>query len=64
MRVGVMGLHYGHIGGMFSSAVKAKDAELVGIVEADDDLYAKYTEGRSITRYGSLDEMLEGTGSQ
>ena len=59
MKVGVMGLHYGHIGGMFGSAVKAKDAEMVGIVEADDNLYAKYTEGRSIPRFGSLDEMIE-----
>ena len=60
MRVGVMGLHYGHIGGMFGSAAKAEDAELVGIVEADDDLYAKYTENRSVPRFTSLEEMLEG----
>ena len=58
MRVGVMGLHYGHFGGMYSSTVQAKDAELVGIVEADDEFYAKYSDGGSIPRFSTLKEML------
>ncbi len=59
MRVGVMGLHYGHIGGMLSSAADAKDAELVEIVEPDDTLYQKYTVDAKIPRFSSLHEMLE-----
>ena len=59
MRVGIMGVHYGHIGGIFSSALAAKDAELVGIVEDGDDLYNKYTSDVDIPRFRSLAEMLE-----
>ena len=59
MRIGVMGVHYGHIGGMFSSAANAPDGEMVGLVEPDDALYERYTKDRSIPRYPSLDEMLE-----
>ena len=58
MRVGVVGLHNGHIGGMFESAAAAADAELVGIVEPDDRLYAQYTESRPITRYSTTSELL------
>ena len=59
MRIGIMGLHYGHIGGMFASAAKASNGEIVGIVEADDALYQRYTEKQSIPRYASLEEMLD-----
>lgn len=59
MRIGVMGLHYGHIGGMFRSAAKADDGEMVGIVEADDALYERYTKDRKVPRYRTLEEMLE-----
>ena len=58
MRIGVMGVHYGHIGGMFRSALEAENGELVGIVEADDKLYQQYTAEVAIPRYHSLDEML------
>ncbi len=59
MRIGVMGVHYGHIGGMFRSASNAENGEIVGIVEADDALYEKYTQDRAIPRYKSLRDMLE-----
>ena len=42
MRIGVMGVHYGHIGGMFRSAAEAPDGEIVGLVEPDDVLYQRY----------------------
>jgi predicted dehydrogenase len=58
MRIGIMGVHYGHIGGMFSSAANAKNGELVGIVEADDALYEQYNARVPMPRYNSLEEML------
>jgi predicted dehydrogenase len=58
MRIGVMGVHYGHIGGMFQSAVKADEGEIVGLVEADDALYERYTQEHAVPRYESLEEML------
>ncbi len=58
MRIGIMGVHYGHIGGMLQTALKAPDAELVGLVETDDGLYRRYTQKHSIPRYHSLEEML------
>lgn len=61
MKIAVMGVHYGHIGGMFRSAVKAPNAELVGIVEPDDTLYEQYTRDIDITRFPSLQEMLDTT---
>lgn len=59
MRVGVIGLHYGHIEGMFSSAAAAKDAEIVGIVESDDALYDRYSGDRDIPRYRTPEELFE-----
>lgn len=59
MRIGVMGVHYGHIGGMFRSAAGAPNGELVGIVEADDALYERYTKDQKIPRYATLEDMLE-----
>lgn len=59
MKIGVMGVHYGHIGGMFRSARNAPNAELVGIVEPDDALYERYTKGGDIPRYPALDDMLD-----
>jgi predicted dehydrogenase len=60
MRVGVMGIHYGHIGGMFRSAVDAHNAEIVGIVEPDDGLYQQYSADLDIPRFESLEAMLDG----
>ncbi len=59
MRIGIMGVHYGHISGMFRSAVNAPNGEIVGIVEPDDTLYRKYTENTRIPRYPTLSAMLE-----
>lgn len=59
MKIGIMGVHYGHIGGMFRSAVDAPNGELVGIVEPDDALYEKYTAAQKIPRYPTLADMLE-----
>lgn len=58
MKIGIMGVHYGHIGGMFRSAAEASNGEIVGFVEPDDALYEKYTTDKKITRYASLDDMI------
>ena len=58
MRIGIMGVHYGHIGGMFRSAVAADEGEIVGLVEADDSLYERYAGEPPIPRYETLAEML------
>ena len=59
MKIGIIGIHYGHISGMFHSAVNAPNGEIVGIVESDDALCEKYTADRNITRFATLDLMLE-----
>ncbi len=59
MRIGIMGMHYGHIGGMFHSAINAPNGEVVGLVEADDALYQKYTAQQAIPRFATLEDMLE-----
>ena len=59
MKIGIMGMHYGHIGGMLHSAINAPNGEVVGIVEADDALYQQYTETQAIPRFASLEDMLE-----
>ncbi|MDP6354686.1 MAG: Gfo/Idh/MocA family oxidoreductase [Planctomycetota bacterium] len=59
MRIGIMGVHYGHIGGMFHSAVNAPDGEIVGLVEPDDALYERYTKELDIPRFDSLKKMLD-----
>ena len=61
MKIAVMGVHYGHIGGMFRSAVKAPNAELVGIVEPDDTLYEQVTRDIHVPRFPTLPEMLDAT---
>ena len=58
MRIGIVGVHYGHIAGMVQSARQADNGDIVGLVEADDGLYGKYTEGAPIPRYETIDEML------
>ena len=58
MRIGIMGVHYGHIGAMVQSALRAPEAEMVGLVEANDDLYQRYTRECSIPRFQGLEEML------
>jgi predicted dehydrogenase len=59
MKIGIMGVHYGHIGGMFRSAVQANNGEIVGMVEANDSLYEKYTAENKIPRYTSLNDLID-----
>ena len=61
MKIAVMGVHYGHIGGMFRSAANAPNAELAGIVEPDDNLYEQVTRDVHVPRYPTLQEMLDAT---
>jgi len=58
MRIGIVGVHYGHIGGMLQSAQAAANGEIVGLVEADDALYERYAAKANIPRFNSLEEML------
>jgi predicted dehydrogenase len=58
VRIGIMGVHYGHIGGMLNSALAAPDGEIVGMVEPDDALYQAQGGERDIPRYPSLEDML------
>ena len=58
MRLGIAGVHYGHIPGMVSTARDAANAEIVGLVEADDALYDQFTRESPIPRFRTLEEML------
>jgi predicted dehydrogenase len=42
VRVGIVGLVHGHVGGFISSAEQSKDIVIVGIVEADTQLAGEY----------------------
>ena len=56
MRIGIMGVHYGHIGGMIQSALQATNGQIVGLVEEDDALCARYA---SIPRFATLEDMID-----
>ncbi len=58
MRIAIVGLHYGHIAGMLSSARSAPSAEWVGVVEADEALCQRHLSDLNIPRYNSIDELL------
>ena len=58
MRIGIAGLHYGHIGGILASVFAARDAELVGVVEADESHCERHLGARPIRRYQSIDALL------
>ena len=60
MRIGIVGVHDGHISGMVQSARQAVGSEIVGLVEADDVLYNRYTEEEVIPRYDSVQALLDG----
>jgi predicted dehydrogenase len=59
MRIGIMGVHYGHVRGMISSALAAKNAEIVGIVEPEDTLYEGICRTMDIPRFPTLADMLD-----
>ena len=56
MRIGIMGVHYGHIGGMIQSALQASNGQIVGLVEEEDALCARHA---SIPRFATLEEMID-----
>ena len=56
MRIGIVGVHYGHIGGMIQSALQASNGQIVGLVEADDALCARYP---SIPRFATLADLID-----
>ena len=56
MRIGIMGVHYGHIGGMIQSALQATNGHIVGLVEDDDALCERYS---SIPRFATLEDMID-----
>lgn len=60
MRIGIVGLREGHVSGMLSSARKSANAELVGVVESDDNLYEALigSKGLCVPRYPTLVDML------
>src|SRR5690606_24210439 len=58
LRIGIMGAHDGHIGGMLQSALEAPNAEIVGIVESNDQQYEWACRTREIPRYPTLDDMI------
>ncbi len=58
MRVAVVGLHYGHIGGMLCSARNACEVEWVGIVEDDETLCQRHLGDLTMPRYHDIDQLL------
>ena len=60
MRVAVVGLHYGHIGGMLSSARNSCDVEWVGVVEDDETLCQRHLRDLNMPRYRDIDQLLAG----
>ena len=59
MKIGIAGVHYGHIGGMFRSAINASNGDVIGIYEPDDDLFHKYADKHGLDRYDSLEALVE-----
>ena len=59
MRIGIAGVHYGHIGGMFRSAIAAPNGEVIGIYEPDDEAFRKYADEHGLKQYESLEALVE-----
>lgn len=59
MKIGIAGTHYGHIGGMFKSAINAPNGEVIGIYEPDDDHFHKYADEHQLKRFDSLDALID-----
>ncbi|HAA78251.1 TPA: hypothetical protein DCE37_24400 [Candidatus Latescibacteria bacterium] len=59
MKIGIAGVHYGHIGGMFRSAINAPNGEVIGIYEPDDELFRKYADEHDLARFDSLDALID-----
>ena len=59
MRIGIAGVHYGHIGEMFRSAMDAPNGETIGLHEPEDDLFHEFADKHGLKRYGSLEALVE-----
>ncbi|HEY6467237.1 MAG TPA: Gfo/Idh/MocA family oxidoreductase, partial [Candidatus Acidoferrales bacterium] len=61
VRVAIVGLEHGHVAGFLNAFPKQQDAQLVGIVDADTALCAKYEQQYHLSPrmfYATLDELL------
>ena len=59
MKIGIAGVHYGHIGGMLRSAIDAPNGETIGLYEPDDELFNQYAGEHGLERYDSLEALVE-----
>jgi predicted dehydrogenase len=61
VRVAIVGLEHGHVAGFLNAFPKQQDAQLVGIVDADTALCAKYEQQYHLSPnmfYATLDDLL------
>ena len=61
VRVAIVGLEHGHVAGFLNAFPKQQDAQLVGIVDADQALCAKYEQQYHLSPsmfYATLDDLL------
>jgi predicted dehydrogenase len=58
MKIGIAGVHYGHIGGMFRSAISAPNGTVIGIYEPNDDLFHKYADEHNLNRFDDLEALV------
>lgn len=61
MKIGVAGVHYGHVGGMVSYAAQVAGVEIVGIAEADEKLLAEACKRYKCQGYTRLEDLLSHT---
>jgi len=62
LRVGIVGLVHGHVGGFFQHSMNDPNVTLVGVAEPDAELASKYFASYKLDRsllFSSLEEMLE-----
>lgn len=67
VRFGIVGLVHDHARGFIPGAISRKDVELVGIVEADQDLAGRYARDFKLDShlfYTNLEQMLRSTNVQ
>jgi len=67
LRVAMAGLVHGHAGGFFHQIKNRQDIQIVGIAEADRELFARYAKDNSLDQnlwHADLDEMLQATHPQ
>jgi len=61
LRLGIVGLVHGHAGGMFENALRRKDVQIVGVVEADTAVVRTYRERFHLPArlfFATLEEFL------